>query len=169
MNKLFAPGWYVLYVKSRQEKYVDKALNNIGLTSYLPIVKKLRQWSDRKKIIEVPLFSSYVFVYSKDQESFQKPLSVDGVCCYIKFGKDYAKVRDYEIENIKSFLNIDLNDVEVSNVPLIGSSVKVEYGPLAGLDCEVLQVKNKSKVIVEIKSINTNITATIPSCYLSLT
>ena len=54
--------WYVLYTNPKAEKKVAEQLNKIGIETYCPLVTKIQQWSDRKKKIEVPLFSSYVFV-----------------------------------------------------------------------------------------------------------
>jgi len=164
----FSPGWYVLYVKSRCEKKVNSLLQHYNLKSYLPLIDKVNQWSDRKKVVQVPLFSSYVFVYSESQNEFEKALSIDGACCYIRFGKEYACVREQEIKNIKLFLNFDLKEIETGlSLPSIGEIVKIQYGPLADIECEVIQINNKKKVVVHIKSINTNITATIPANYFS--
>ena len=164
----FCSGWYVLYVKSRCEKKVNNLLRQHELTSYLPLINKVNQWSDRKKVVQTPLFSSYVFVYSENQNEFEKALSIDGACCYIRFGKEYARVREEEIKNIKLFLNFNLNEIEAgSTLPSIGEVVKFQHGPLAGLECEVVQIKNKKKVVVYIKSIKTNITATIPANYFN--
>ena len=167
MTMNFCSGWYVLYVKSRCEKKVNDLLQHHNLKSYLPLINKVNQWSDRKKVVQVPLFSSYVFVYSENQSEFTKALSIDGACCYIRFGKEYARVREQEMKNIKLFLDFDLNEIETGlTLPSIGEIVKFQYGPLAGLECEVAQIKNKKKVVVHIKSIHTNITATIPANYL---
>jgi len=164
----FHSGWYVLYVKSRCEKRVNDLLQQYNLKSYLPLISKVKQWSDRKKVVQVPLFSSYVFVYSENQNEFTKALSIDGACCYIRFGKEYARVREQEIKNIKLFLNIDLNEIETcTTLPSVGEIIKIEHGPLAGLECRVAQIKNKKKVVVHINSINTNITATVPADYFS--
>ena len=62
MSKLLKIGWYVLYVKSRHERKVDDLLKENQLESFLPLVKTVRKWSDRNKIIQMPLFPSYVFV-----------------------------------------------------------------------------------------------------------
>ena len=54
--------WYAIYVKSRHEKNVFQELCDKGIKSSIPLIKQTRQWSDRKKIIDVPLFAGYVFV-----------------------------------------------------------------------------------------------------------
>jgi len=164
----FNPGWYVLYVKSRREKRVNDLLQQYNFKSYLPLVSKTNQWSDRKKVVQLPLFSSYVFVYIDDHNEFPKTLSIDGACCYIRFGKEYARVKEQEIKSIKLFLDMELNEIEACSVlPSIGEVVKIEHGALSGLECEVVQIKSKKKIVVHIKSINTNITATVPANYFN--
>jgi transcriptional antiterminator RfaH len=61
-------NWYVVYTKPKWEKKVAERLNEIGVVTYCPLVTKTRQWSDRKKIISVPLFNSYIFVQVEDKE-----------------------------------------------------------------------------------------------------
>ncbi|MEM6684288.1 MAG: transcription termination/antitermination NusG family protein, partial [Bacteroidota bacterium] len=85
-------GWYVLYVRSRCEKKVYESLKEISLESYLPQVKTIQQWSDRKKVVHKPLFPSYIFVNINSSLEFHKALSVNGACSYIRFGKEYANV-----------------------------------------------------------------------------
>jgi transcription antitermination factor NusG len=58
----FTTGWYVMYTKPRHEKQVTRQLELLEINSYLPTIKTLRKWADRKKYVVMPLFPSYVFV-----------------------------------------------------------------------------------------------------------
>ena len=162
-------GWHVLYVKSRHEKKVDQLLKEENLDSYLPITTTLRQWSDRKKRIQKPLFPSYVFVNIMSKKDFHDVLSVKGVIKYVKIGNDYARVRNEEILRIKQFLKLEgITDVETNSSRLMtGDKMTINYGSLYGLNCEVIKVNNKSKVLIRIESLRQNITAIVPSIYLS--
>ena len=60
--------WYAIYTKSRNEKKVSSLLAEQDIEHYLPLVKKIRQWSDRRKTVEEPLFSSYIFVHITEKE-----------------------------------------------------------------------------------------------------
>ena len=98
---------------------------------------------------------------------FHKVLSVNGACAYIRFGKEYAKVKPKEICKIKFLTeNKNITDVE-SNIRLlkVGDIKKIVSGPLNGLECEVLIADKVNKVIVRINSLKQNITASIPSYY----
>ncbi|HDO06779.1 MAG TPA: hypothetical protein ENG85_03760, partial [Bacteroidetes bacterium] len=63
--------WYALYVRSRTEKKVAVELEGADIDFYLPLEKRLRQWSDRKKWVEEPLFRSYIFVHITQKEYYK--------------------------------------------------------------------------------------------------
>lgn len=169
MGKLINTGWYVLYVKSRHERKVDNLLKEVHLESFLPLVKTIRTWSDRKKMIEMPLFPSYVFVKIESGQDFHKAFSINGACTFVKCGSAYATVRDSEIQKIKFLLTTDdITNVEKTTDRLEeGEIALIQYGAFTGLECEILNINNNNKIIVRMDSINQNITATLPSHYLS--
>lgn len=168
MLKTFKPGWHVIYVRSCQEKKVYQLLQEIKIESFLPMVETVKQWSDRKKTILKPLLPSYVFVNINSLSEFHRALSVDGACTYIRFGTEYALITEKEIEQMKFLIGIKgITDIEVrSDVLKIGEKVKVTYGALSGLECEVLRVNNQRKVCVSLNSLKQNIVAFIPSNFL---
>lgn len=160
-------GWHVLYVKSRHEKKVHESLKKISIDSFLPMIKELRKRSDRKIIIEKPLFPSYVFININSSLEFYKALSVDGACVFISFGKEYSKLTEKEINKIKLLINSkDIANVEINALPpKVGEIKTITYGALSGLECEIIRYNHSNKVIVKIDSLKLNITATIPLCY----
>ncbi len=169
MNRCYTDNWYVLYVKSRHERKVESLLRENQIETFLPFVKQVRKWSDRKKTIEVPLFPSYIFIKLLNKREFERVRSIDGVCDYIHFGREYAKVTDDEISKIRLFLSInELSDIETSSErPKVGKKYTITHGPLCGVECEVSMVNNKDRIVVRIDSIRQNISATIPANYLS--
>lgn len=161
--------WYVLYVRSRHEKKVCNLLNEQSIEAFLPEVKTVRKWSDRKKTVMKPLFPSYVFVNIKSSLEFHNALSTYGACAYIRFGKEYAKVPGHTIDKIKLLVKADgISEIETNvQLPKVGDVKKITVGSLSGLECEILKVDNAKKIIVRIDSLRQNITATIPSYFLS--
>ena len=95
--------WFVLYTKPRQEKNVTQMLLKKGIEAYCPLKKQIKQWSDRKKIVESPLFNSYVFV-KLDDSARSKVFSVAGVVRYLFCCGVPAKVKDAEINEINKWL-----------------------------------------------------------------
>ena len=81
-NKKPERAWYAVYTNSRAEKRVSERISEMGIETFLPLQKTLRQWSDRKKLVEKPLISSYVFVKAVPKEFF--PIrTTDGVVKFI--------------------------------------------------------------------------------------
>ena len=162
-------GWYVLYVKSHHERKVSEGLNNLEIKAFSPTIQVQSTRTDRRKMIHKLLFPSYVFVKINSSMDFHRTLSVSGACMYIRFGMEYAKVSDTEIKNIELLLQSnDLTEVETNTENFkVGDLKTISYGPLSGLECQVLEISNSNKIIVRIDSLKKNIIATIPSGYLA--
>lgn len=162
-------GWHVLYVKSKHEGKVLSKLQEIGLEAYLPLVKKEKQWSDRKKISYVPLFNSYVFVHIKSNMELYKSLSVSGACSFISFGDSYAIITQKEIDQLRYLVSlVGFDDIVIEqDLPEIGDYKTITKGVLAGFTCEIVQHKNKNQVKVRLESLQQNIIATLPLEYLN--
>ena len=141
--------WYVLYTKSRNEKIVNKGLNEIGMEAYCPVLLKEKQWSDRKKIVEEPLFSSYVFVRCTDIERY-KAFELPGAVRYLYWLQKPAIVRDEEIDAIKAMLNdFDHNEIQMESISL-NDTVILQSGPLMDRVGTVTGVSgNKYEVVLK--------------------
>lgn len=169
MSKTFKTGWHVLYVRSCQEKKVHELLQENGLNSFLPLIKTVRHWSDRKKVVFKPLFPSYVFVNVNSYKEFHKAISVVGAVDYVRFGNKCALVTQKEISQVKFLIGEeDFSDITINTDPLtVGEIRRINIGVLSGLECQVVRMDNVNKIMVRIESLQQNITATIPSSYLS--
>lgn len=135
--------WFAVYTKPRWEKKVSDLLGRRGIENYCPLNKVHRQWSDRKKIILEPLFTSYVFVRIPFREQLDVR-STEGVLNFVYWLGKPALVRDKEISLIKRFLNEHDNvKVQPSEI-LLNEKVRIISGPLMLLEGNVLEVKNKT-------------------------
>src|SRR4051812_19040982 len=99
--KEFNTGWYLIYTRPRHEKKVHARLSELKIKSFLPTHKILRNWQDRRKYIEVPLFPSYVFVYLDDIRNYYVGMDMDGSLYYVRSGKEIARVDDATVNNIR--------------------------------------------------------------------
>ena len=99
--------WYAVYTRPRWEKKSDGILLRKGIMSWCPTQKVERYWTDRKKIIEDPLFRSYVFV-NINEEDRVNVLMTEGIINFVYYLGEHAIIRDEEIENIKRFLGTKL-------------------------------------------------------------
>ena len=159
--------WYALYTSSRTEKKTYQRLIDAGVTTYLPLVKTLKQWSDRKKWVEEPLFRSYIFVRINKTE-YIKVLNVPGVVRFITFEGKAVPIPDLQIEAIRQFINLE----EIIDEPLekliIGDKVEITRGQLFGLAGYLVDYHGKQKVRIEIESIGHSIILTIPKAHLKV-
>lgn len=140
-------NWYVLYTKPKWEKKVTEKLQQIGITAYCPVISKVQQWSDRKKKVEMPLFSSYVFVQIEERDR-NAVFAVSGVIRYLFWLGKPAIVKDQEIVAIQQWLSEpDSFEVEVRTWQA-GDKVVIEQGVFKDQLAVVQEVKSSSYVLV---------------------
>jgi transcription antitermination factor NusG len=140
-------NWYVIYTKPKSEKVVEQRLREKGITTYLPLRTTLKQWSDRKKKIQVPLFNSYVFIHSTEKER-NKVFEVSGVLNFLFWLGKPAIVRPIEIERIKNFLaGVKDSEVVVENLQP-GDLAKIKSGDFKDVEVEIESVDKKVYYVV---------------------
>ncbi|GHA72911.1 transcription termination/antitermination protein NusG [Pontibacter akesuensis] len=133
--------WYAVYTKPRWEKKVADALTQINVTNYCPLNKVMRQWSDRRKLIQAPLLPSYVFVRLQEKQ-FPHLRQVPGIINLVHWLGKPAVIRDEEIEAISQFLK-EHSTVKVQRAAFnVNDKVKVTSGSLMDKEGTVVAVKN---------------------------
>lgn len=159
--------WYALYTKPRWEKKIDSALIRKGIESWCPLQRVERQWSDRKKIIEDPLFKSYVFVRIDDAER-SKVLMTDGVLNFVHYLRKPAVIKNEEVDLIKKYLAE--KDASISILSEEGfkeqMQVTVNHGVFMGNEGTVLR-GGKKKVYVKLESLGQVMVVEFPAEFLS--
>jgi transcriptional antiterminator RfaH len=153
-------NWQVIYTRSRQEKKLARILNEKGIKYYLPMTKTLKQWSDRKKMVEEVLFKSYIFVHVSEKE-YYLALKCPGAVKYIFIEGKAAKISDNQIEAIKNTIN---NKLEFSISPDFfkkSKQVEIINGPLKGAIGEVVSINRKKKLLIRIEQIGYSLIAHI--------
>jgi transcriptional antiterminator RfaH len=148
-------NWFVIYTKSRQEKKVALELEKMGITVYCPMVNQIRQWSDRKKKIEVPLISSYVFVQLKERER-ETVFEVPGIVRYVYWLEKPAIVRDEEIAVMKTWLSAQTVEAKVEGLRR-GDRMKVSSGVFEGKEGFVEEI-SKNRVLLLLPDLGMKIT-----------
>jgi transcriptional antiterminator RfaH len=140
-------NWYVVYTKARNEKKAALQLEKSGIDVYCPTIKEVRQWSDRKKTVEVPLFSSYLFVHLAPKE-----------VRYLFWLNRPAIVKDQEIETLKRWLSGEVLSAKVQNLQA-GDSLCIHKGPFKGKD-GVVQSVNANRVQLVLKELGLKVSIT---------
>jgi len=142
MNNQFNKKWLAIYTRPRWEKKVNLLLQEKGVESYCPLNKVKRKWSDRVKIIEEPLFKSYVFVKVSDQEKTTVRMTT-GVMNFVYWNKKPAIIKEKEILTIKRFLD-EYRDVHVYPIDLkLNDRVRVTSGSFMDHEGKVLGLRHK--------------------------
>ena len=140
-------NWYVVYTKPKWEKKVAEKLQQIGIDCYCPLVTQVKQWSDRKKKVEVPLFNSYVFVQLSEKDR-NLVFQIAGIVRYLFWLGKPAIVRDEEIDIIKKNLKAS-NVSEISVTPMqVGDRIKLDSGAFSNQDAIVQEVSNTHYILV---------------------
>lgn len=126
-------NWYILYTAARAEKQVERRLNMDGIETYLPLHLSPRRWSDRVKLVEVPLFSSYIFVRTAPHKLWDL-LRLPGIARIVFFENAPATISSFEIESISRFVEesrgkecliVENDEVEIAFGPLKNRTGKV--------------------------------------------
>ncbi len=159
--------WYALYTKPRWEKKVSRVLEQKGLECWCPVQKISKQWSDRKKIVEEPLFKSYVFVYIEDDDKTIVKMT-DGVLNFVYYVGKPAIIRDEEIALIKRYLSESEACITVQSISSLDehTRIKVNQGIFMDFTGTILK-GGKKKVYVKLESLDQVMIVEFPIEHLS--
>lgn len=141
--------WLAVYTRPRWEKKVNKLLQEKGTESYCPLNKVRRKWSDRVKLVEEPLFKSYVFVKISDEDRTAVRMT-PGVINFVYWEGKPAVIKEKEIATIRRFLD-EYENVELQTMSIkVDQRVKVAHGPLMDQEGKVLELRHKTaKVAID--------------------
>ncbi len=147
--------WYAFVTRPRHEKKVKSYLDGVAIESYLPLKKTLNQWKDRKKWVESPLFSCYIFakipyIYRYDV------LKATSVVRIVGFNNQPTPVLDEEIEAIKIYLASNV-DVNVHDGFVKGDEVRINNGPLSGMEGFLVDFRGRRWFEIYISAIGKSI------------
>jgi len=159
-------NWYAIHTKPNAEKKVRDRLSLIDFEVYLPLITNIREWSDRKKKINTPLISTFVFVRI-DESKVYDSLKVQGTMGVLKFLGKPAIIKEQEIENLKILMK---DTTEVSQIESIdyekGEDVLVTKGPFMGLVAQSVVIKGKRRIIVTIEALSSIMEVNLPLSFV---
>ena len=162
MNK----RWIVVRSKPRSEKVAYKELVSKNIEAYLPLLKERRKWSDRKKWVEFPLFSSYLFARIDMKDSIFV-LQTQGVNTIIKFGEKIAVVQDDVIKAMRLAIEGGYQ-LEPTEYFVEGNLVEVIAGPMKGVKGIVAKLKGQNRLIIKIDAIQQALSIQIESKFIRI-
>lgn len=162
MNKnTSTPAWYVFYCKSRTEKKLAENLEQKGFSIFLPLVKSKRAWSDRIKVVALPLFPNYIFVYCTSAQ-VPKILSFSHIVGAVRQNGQWAVLREQEKVQIEQVLSagipFELEDIQIEE----GDLVEISAGALKGIQGRVLRHQGTTRVAITLDVLNKSIMVAVP-------
>ena len=143
--------WYALYTKSRHEKKVTERLVSQGVDVFCPMVKTLKQWSDRKKKVTVPLIPSYIFVHVEEKNR-TKVLSDSSVLNFVFWLGKPAIIQNNEIDRLRGLISKDeIQEFEIRHLN-VGDTINIDKGFLKENEA-VIKKLSKNHVYAELKEL----------------
>ena len=146
MQSSESPHWYAVYTRPNMEKKLTAELLDKGIVAYCPVQRVQRQWSDRKKVLEVPAFRGYVFVQIHDQIRWQV-LASNGALNFVCHNGKPARITPAEIDTVRRFFQdleetlLDETDISISDI------ARVYSGVMMGMEGEVIDLKHRYVVL----------------------
>lgn len=157
-----APGttalnWYAVQTRPRHEKMVARQLEKRGFATFLPLASQLRQWSDRRKLVELPLFPGYTFlrmVYQPEQRL--RVLTTEGIVGFVGVHGQGMPIPDGQIEHIQGLLAAK---VPLESYPFlkVGQRVRIRSGSLNGTEGILIEQESESMLVISVELIQRSI------------
>lgn len=152
-NELADAHWYALQTRARHEKVIAQRLREQGVTAFLPLVTETHRWSDRKKVVELPLFSCYLFVRLCPMDEHRlNVLRLEGVFRFVGVKGQGIIIPDAQIESVKTLLS---QQIPYRTHPFlkIGQRVRIRSGALAGVEGILVAREGDSTLVVSVDAI----------------
>lgn len=141
--------WYAIRVQAKFEKVASAVLREKGYEEFLPLYCVRRQWSDRVKEVELPLFPGYLFCRIDISGRLLPIMATPGVLGIVSAGKTPVPVLDQQVESVQAVLRSGLPAIPWPSLDA-GCRVLVERGPLAGLEGVVLNARKKYRLVISV-------------------
>lgn len=147
--------WFALYTKPKHEFKASLQLKAEGIDFYLPVITKVKQWSDRKKKITEPLLRGYIFIFADEKERNISLEQFSIVRCIFDNGRP-AVIPEWQMENLKKFLRKD-EEVIVNSGIVPGAKVKILDGPFEGIIGVIKQEAKGKTIAINIELLNRSV------------
>lgn len=163
--------WYACYTRGRAEKKVGDLLPRLGIETFLPLVPRERQWADRVRQVDWPLFPSYVFARFP-LTAVSRVLRTPGIATVVRLGGEYVPIEDREIDNIRRFAEAlahrGWDAVEPVTYIAEGDRVRVIAGPFEGVEGIVVRRRKRDRLLVGLGAIRQGFEVDIPASQLKV-
>lgn len=156
--------WFAVLVRTGREKTANLLLENAGYGCFLPVSKSTRRWSDRTKLIEVPLFPGYLFCRMNPHNRLTV-LMTPGVIQIVGVGKTPIPVEEEEIEAIQRVQKSSLAAMPWPYMQ-IGNVAQILEGPLRGLTGIVVKIKSGTKLVLSVSLLQRSVAVEVEGSWV---
>ena len=151
--------WFAAYVVANHEKRVAKQLEERKISSFLPTYRAVHRWKDRRKLLELPLFPSYVFVQVNSDNRLDL-LRLPGVLGLVCFQGKQVPVASTEMENLRQGL---ASQTVVHPHPYLraGRKVRIRSGSLVGVEGIFVRKRDAARIVLSISLLQRSVAVDI--------
>jgi transcription antitermination factor NusG len=145
--------WYAVHTKARHEKMVTQRLEEQGVATFLPLTNEIRRWSDRKKVVQLPLFSCYVFArIAPTNVDRTRVLKLEGVLSLVGTRAEGTPIPDEEIESVRILME---QGQQWTSHPFlqIGQRVRIKSGALNGMEGILVSCNGDRTLVISVHAI----------------
>ena len=152
-----AMSWYAVQTRSRHEKLVARQLEGQGFSTFVPLTSQLRQWSDRRKLVDLPLFPGYAFLrlaYRPEQRL--RVLKTEGIVAFVGIHGQGMPIPDRQIEQIKTLLDAKV-PAESHPFLKVGQRVRIRSGSLNGIEGILVGQESDRMMVISVDLIQRSV------------
>ena len=163
-NSAPAREWYVVYTKPRSEKKLHEALRKKAITSYLPLLRIRKKWSDRYRWIEKPAFDSYLFVSIDFDQEALNVLKTPNAMRFVQWGGSPATLTQHDMDMLRISVEHFADSLIIRDASFFtpGETVLIKVGPFAGKEAIIERIQGKTLVLVNFPALNKTLQVEIP-------
>jgi transcription termination/antitermination protein NusG len=146
--------WYAVQTLYRYEHRIARDLTVKGFETYLPILRETRQWTDRKKVLEVPAFGGYVFIRQEaSPRNRVRVLETTGVVRMLGDNHGPVPIPEIEIESVRRMIESGASSRKCELVT-VGTMVEVKRGALTGIRGRLARIHNSLRLVLSVATVS---------------
>jgi transcription termination/antitermination protein NusG len=156
-ESLLVAEWYALQTRPRHEKAVKYSLESSGIETFLPVSPQIRSWSDRRKVVEFPLFPGYIFARTAwSMQARVRVFQTNGVIAFVGPRKEATPIPEQQIDAVRSLIG---SQAECRPHPYltVGQRVRIRNGALQGLEGILVRVAGDHTLVVSVDLIHRSV------------
>jgi transcription antitermination factor NusG len=158
--------WYAVSTRSRHEKVVERQLQSRGVDTFLPLVSQMHRWSDRRKLVESPLFAGYIFVrIASSSQARAGVLQTQGVVDFVGIQGRGIPIPDEQIEAVKALIASNMPFTQHSFLK-VGQRVRVRGGSLDGVEGILVAQNGTRNLVISVEPIQRSVSIQIEGYHI---